>query len=225
MLLCESCLWKLHLVVVAVNDIVLAMQCTLARDMSAKPVQVSRRSLLGWPVLHMLSALVVHHALPLPAPTRLVLPHNHWQILDPNGLPSTVEEFAAALDESIPAWQQVGWGGHEALRLGSVCHARGHPDNASGHADNARRHPVKPPPNPFNQHGYRGIWLKVPSSRAHFVGHAVDRGFEFHHAEKVRELAACLRGLPCFLAHASTQACQEGAAGGLTTDPRLLWHE
>ncbi|KAI7844105.1 hypothetical protein COHA_002245 [Chlorella ohadii] len=60
-------------------------------------------------------------------------------ILDPAGLPSTVEEFTAAMDESIPAWQE---------------------------------------------HGYRGIWLKVPASRAHFVGHAVDRGFEFHHAEK-----------------------------------------
>ena len=36
------------------------------------------------------------------------------------------------------------------------------------------------------QHGYKGIWLKLPASRAHFVGHAVDRGFEFHHAEKAR---------------------------------------
>lgn len=29
------------------------------------------------------------------------------QILDPDGLPSTVEEFTAAMDESIPAWQEV----------------------------------------------------------------------------------------------------------------------
>lgn len=36
----------------------------------------------------------------------------------------------------------------------------------------------------WREHGYRGIWLKIPTSRAHFVGHAVDRGFEFHHAEK-----------------------------------------
>lgn len=45
---------------------------------------------------------------------------------------------------------------------------------------------------PHLQHGYRGIWLKVPASRAHFVGHAVDRGFEFHHAEKVGQAAACV---------------------------------
>lgn len=37
----------------------------------------------------------------------------------------------------------------------------------------------------WRQHGYRGIWLKVPRQRAHLVGHAVDAGFEFHHAEKV----------------------------------------
>lgn len=36
----------------------------------------------------------------------------------------------------------------------------------------------------WRQHGYRGIWLKIPASRAHVIGHAVDRGFEFHHAEK-----------------------------------------
>lgn len=38
----------------------------------------------------------------------------------------------------------------------------------------------------WRRHGYRGIWLKVPRERAHLVGHAVDAGFEFHHAEKVR---------------------------------------
>ncbi|KAL4429161.1 hypothetical protein ABPG77_010140 [Micractinium sp. CCAP 211/92] len=36
----------------------------------------------------------------------------------------------------------------------------------------------------WRQHGYRGIWLKVPRHRAHLVGHAVDAGFEFHHAER-----------------------------------------
>ncbi len=39
----------------------------------------------------------------------------------------------------------------------------------------------------WRQHGYRGIWLKVPRQRAHLVGHAVDAGFEFHHAERVRQ--------------------------------------
>jgi 8-oxo-dGTP pyrophosphatase MutT (NUDIX family) len=29
----------------------------------------------------------------------------------------------------------------------------------------------------------RGIWLKLPISKAHYVGHTVDAGFEFHHAE------------------------------------------
>ena len=33
--------------------------------------------------------------------------------------------------------------------------------------------------------GVKGVWLKVPTSHAHCVGHAVDVGFEFHHAEKV----------------------------------------
>lgn len=37
----------------------------------------------------------------------------------------------------------------------------------------------------WREHGYRGIWLKIPTGKAHFVGHAVDAGFEFHHAEKV----------------------------------------
>ncbi|PSC72444.1 Nudix hydrolase 8 [Micractinium conductrix] len=32
--------------------------------------------------------------------------------------------------------------------------------------------------------GYRGIWLKLPTTRAHYVGHAVDAGFDFHHAEQ-----------------------------------------
>lgn len=31
--------------------------------------------------------------------------------------------------------------------------------------------------------GLRGIWLKIPISKAHFVGHAIDAGFVFHHAE------------------------------------------
>lgn len=48
------------------------------------------------------------------------------------------------------------------------------------------------------QHGYKGIWLKVPADRAHFVGHAVDRGFEFHHAEKVCcMLPGCKGFQPC----------------------------
>jgi ADP-ribose pyrophosphatase YjhB (NUDIX family) len=29
----------------------------------------------------------------------------------------------------------------------------------------------------------RGIWLKLPINKAHYVGNAVDAGFEFHHAE------------------------------------------
>ena len=29
----------------------------------------------------------------------------------------------------------------------------------------------------------RGIWLKLPIEKAHFIGHAVDSGFVFHHAE------------------------------------------
>lgn len=60
-------------------------------------------------------------------------------------LPGTSEEFAAALDASLPAWQQK---------------------------------------------GYRGIWLKVPTSRAHFFGLAVDRGFEPHHAGAMGQRAA-----------------------------------
>ncbi|GAB4824032.1 hypothetical protein N2152v2_011078 [Parachlorella kessleri] len=36
----------------------------------------------------------------------------------------------------------------------------------------------------WRDNGYRGIWLQMPQSKAHFVGHAVDAGFEFHHAEK-----------------------------------------
>ena len=31
--------------------------------------------------------------------------------------------------------------------------------------------------------GLRGIWLKLPISKSHYVGHAVDAGFEYHHAE------------------------------------------
>jgi ADP-ribose pyrophosphatase YjhB (NUDIX family) len=31
--------------------------------------------------------------------------------------------------------------------------------------------------------GLRGIWLKIPLNKAHYVGHAVDAGFEYHHAE------------------------------------------
>lgn len=34
--------------------------------------------------------------------------------------------------------------------------------------------------------GKRGIWLKLPTRHAHYVGHAVDRGFQFHHAEQAR---------------------------------------
>ncbi|KAL4527793.1 hypothetical protein Ndes2526B_g08539 [Nannochloris sp. 'desiccata'] len=35
----------------------------------------------------------------------------------------------------------------------------------------------------WQEAGFRGIWLKIPISRAHYVGHAVDAGFEYHHAE------------------------------------------
>lgn len=31
--------------------------------------------------------------------------------------------------------------------------------------------------------GYRGVWLKIPLSKAHHIGHAVEAGFVFHHAE------------------------------------------
>lgn len=47
----------------------------------------------------------------------------------------------------------------------------------------------------WRSRGYRGIWLKVPKQRAHFVGHAVDRGFDFHHAEKVVKGGQQGRGL------------------------------
>jgi hypothetical protein len=40
----------------------------------------------------------------------------------------------------------------------------------------------------WKEHGYRGLWLKIPSTKAHFVGHAVDAGFEFHHAEKASHI-------------------------------------
>jgi len=35
----------------------------------------------------------------------------------------------------------------------------------------------------WQEAGFRGIWLKVPISKAHYIGHAVDAGFEYHHAE------------------------------------------
>ena len=31
--------------------------------------------------------------------------------------------------------------------------------------------------------GLRGIWIKIPLSKSHYIGHAVDAGFVFHHAE------------------------------------------
>ncbi|EFN58169.1 hypothetical protein CHLNCDRAFT_11561, partial [Chlorella variabilis] len=46
----------------------------------------------------------------------------------------------------------------------------------------------------WQQKGYRGIWLKMPAAKAHVIGHAVDRGFEFHHAEK--EYVMLTRWLP-----------------------------
>ena len=42
--------------------------------------------------------------------------------------------------------------------------------------------------------GVRGVWVKVPRERAHLVGHAVDAGFEFHHAEP--EYVMLTRWLP-----------------------------
>lgn len=35
----------------------------------------------------------------------------------------------------------------------------------------------------WHQERYRGIWLKIPAQQAHHIGHAVDAGFDFHHAE------------------------------------------
>ena len=35
----------------------------------------------------------------------------------------------------------------------------------------------------WRQAGKRGVWLKVPSKCADFVGQAVKVGFEFHHAK------------------------------------------
>jgi len=39
----------------------------------------------------------------------------------------------------------------------------------------------------WREQKYRGIWLKLPIDKAHFVGYAVDSGFVFHHAEPVSE--------------------------------------
>lgn len=41
----------------------------------------------------------------------------------------------------------------------------------------------------WREQGIRGVWLKLPLGHAHCIGHAVDFGFRFHHAEPVSLLS------------------------------------
>lgn len=87
-------------------------------------------------------------------------------ICDEQSVPAAPGEFGVALDASLAVWQQV-----IAVAGPPPCWAI--------------HQPLPPLPTAWPQKGYRGIWLKMPAAKAHVIGHAVDRGFEFHHAEKV----------------------------------------
>ncbi|KAL6782076.1 hypothetical protein ACKKBF_B10585 [Auxenochlorella protothecoides x Auxenochlorella symbiontica] len=39
--------------------------------------------------------------------------------------------------------------------------------------------------------GVKGVWMRLPPTHAHCIGHAVDAGFEFHHAEKEYVMLTC----------------------------------
>lgn len=113
-------------------------------------------------------------------------------ILDPDSLPSTADQFIAAMDASLLDWRQV--------RAEAPC-----PPACARAWRRAARHcaPCHCPP----QKGYRGIWLKLPTSHAHLVGHAVDRGFEFHHAEQVGLWHGSVARVCAFRNRASTVSC------------------
>lgn len=107
-------------------------------------------------------------------------------IVDEASVPASPAEFRTALDASLAAWRQVrrarwvrptdaptGWEGAGGAGPLACNLAR---DRAAARILSLA---------PAAQRGYRGIWLKIPAAKSHVIGHAVDSGFEFHHAEKV----------------------------------------
>ena len=115
--------------------------------------------------------------------------------------PGTAAEFADALQGSLAAWRDKGYRGiwyakGTVLQVGSDAPPALYADpSLAAPAD----FPTVWSPWPWHR-------LKLPTTRAHYVGHAVDAGFDFHHAEQVG------RGWSRGTAGRRAAVCREGGA-------------